>query len=390
MSHRLLLSFQGPHHPDFLPRLGTQLDQWPLRLLDLHGLEQDGVFSGLWQLEWCGEPELIALEQGLQPLMQSFQIQFRLSPSPEVSPPEQRFILTLLGAQLSTGLLAQLLQRLQREGLQVHGMQPLESQNLRVLELQLWTHQPLHRPSLLRDLLPLHQQHQVDFALQPESIFRRHKRLIVFDADMTFIQCEIINEMSRLAGCEAEVAALTEEAMRGKLDFETALRARVRLLRGLHREELQPLLNQLPYTPGVRRLTRVLKQLGYKLALLSGGFQLFIDHICQEFDLDYGFANQLEWQNQRLTGELLGEIVDGRRKAQLLQEIAAREGIVPEQVVAIGDGANDIQMLATAGLGIAFNAKPVLQEQASGQLNQPNLDALLYFLGLSGQELAGC
>lgn len=178
--------------------------------------------------------------------------------------------------------------------------------------------------------------------------------------------------------------------MRGELDFEEALRARVRLLKGLHRDDLQSLLCQLPYTPGVWRLVRVLKQLGYKLALLSGGFQLFVDHICEEFDLDYGFANSLEWQDSRLTGELLGEIVDGQRKAQLLQKIAARESIVPEQVVAIGDGANDVQMLAIAGLGIAFNAKPVLQERASGQLNQPNLDALLYFLGLSEQELADC
>jgi phosphoserine phosphatase len=390
MNRQLLLSFQGPHHPEILSRLGALLDSWPVRLLDLHGLEQDQIFSGLWQLEWTSEQEPQLMEKSLCSLMQEFDMQFRLSQS-EVQPKrEQRFILTLLGEHLSTSLLAQLLQRLQQEELLVHGLQPLESQHLRVLELQLRTHQQLDRPRLLRDLLPLHQQHHVDFALQPESLFRRHKRLIVFDADMTFIQCEIINEMSQLVGCEAEVKVLTEAAMRGELDFEEALRARVRLLKGLHRDDLQSLLRQLPYTPGVRRLVRVLKQLGYKLALLSGGFQLFVDHICEEFHLDYGFANSLEWQDGRLTGELLGEIVDGQRKAQLLQEIAAREGIVPEQVVAIGDGANDVQMLAIAGLGIAFNAKPVLQERASGQLNQPNLDALLYFLGLSGQELANC
>ena len=389
MNRQLLLSFQGPHHPEILSRLGALLDSWPVRLLDLHGLEQDQIFSGLWQLEWISEQDPQLMEKSLRSLMQEFDMQFQLSHSKTQTKREQRFILTLLGEHLSTSLLAQLLQRLQQEELLVQ-LQPLESQRLRVLELQLRTHQQLDRPRLLRDLLPLHQQHHVDFALQPESLFRRHKRLIVFDADMTFIQCEIINEMSQLIGCEAEVKVLTEAAMRGELDFEEALRARVRLLKGLHRDDLESLLRQLPYTPGVRRLVRVLKQLGYKLALLSGGFQLFVDHICEEFHLDYGFANSLEWQDGRLTGELLGEIVDGQRKAQLLQEIAAREGIVPEQVVAIGDGANDVQMLAIAGLGIAFNAKPVLQERASGQLNQPNLDALLYFLGLSGQELANC
>ena len=389
MNRQLLLSFQGPHHPEILSRLGALLDSWPVRLLDLHGLEQDQIFSGLWQLEWVSEQDPQLMEKSLCSLMQEFDMQFRLSHSETQPKKEQRFILTLLGEHLSTSLLAQLLQRLQQEELLVHGLQPLESQHLRVLELQLRTHQQLDRPRAT-DLLPLHQQHHVDFALQPESLFRRHKRLIVFDADMTFIQCEIINEMSQLVGCEEEVKVLTEAAMRGELDFEEALRARVRLLKGLHRDDLQSLLRQLPYTPGVRRLVRVLKQLGYKLALLSGGFQLFVDHICEEFHLDYGFANSLEWQDGRLTGELLGEIVDGQRKAQLLQKIAAREGIVPEQVVAIGDGANDVQMLAIAGLGIAFNAKPVLQERASGQLNQPNLDALLYFLGLSGQELANC
>ena len=238
MNRQLLLSFQGPHHPEILSRLGALLDSWPLRLLDLHGLEQDQIFSGLWQLEWVSEQDPQLMEKSLCSLMQEFDMQFRLSQS-EACQEEQRFILTLLGEHLSTSLLVQLLQRLQQEELLVHGLQPLKSASTGP-ELQLRTHQQPDRPRA-RDLLPLHQQHHVDFALQPESLFR-HKRLIVFDADMTFIQCEIINEMSQLVGCEAEVKVLTEAAMRGELDFEEALRARVRLLKGLHRDDLESLL----------------------------------------------------------------------------------------------------------------------------------------------------
>ncbi|HBL56365.1 MAG TPA: phosphoserine phosphatase SerB, partial [Deltaproteobacteria bacterium] len=209
------------------------------------------------------------------------------------------------------------------------------------------------------------------------------------DADMTFIQCEMINDMSRLAGKEAEVAEITQQTMDGKIQFNEALQQRVALLKGVRLSDLERLILNIPYTPGVDRLVYILKTLGYKIGIVSGGFTRVIDHIKQRFDLDYGFANTLEVKNGELTGCILGDILDGHQKGVILREIALKEKILPEQVIAVGDGANDLEMLASASLGIAFNAKRYLRERAAGSLSLPNLDALLYFLGISKTEISG-
>lgn len=242
------------------------------------------------------------------------------------------------------------------------------------------------RDLLLSELRRWHQASGVDLALQPNGLARRHKRLVVFDADMTFLQCEIINEMSALVGQERAVEALTEQAMLGTLDFRQALLARVRLLRGLSRGQLQQLAARVPFTAGTTELVQTLRRLGCKTAIVSGGFQWFIDEVQRRFGLDYGFANQLEWRGDVLTGELLGDIVDAARKEALLREIAAREDIPLEQVVAIGDGANDANMLSAAGLGVAFNAKPALQDVANGFLTTARIDHLLFYLGITAHE----
>jgi len=204
---------------------------------------------------------------------------------------------------------------------------------------------------------------------------------------MTFIQCEMINDMSWLAGKETEVAAITDRAMRGKVEFKQALRKRVALLKGLPLSELEHLILNIPYTPGVERLVYILKTLGYQIGLVSGGFTRVIEHIKQRFNLDYGYANTLEVKNGKLTGRISGDILDGHQKGVILRKIAHRENILPEQVIAVGDGANDLEMLSSAGLGVAFNAKRFLREPASGSLSLPKLDALLYFLGISNYEV---
>ena len=185
----------------------------------------------------------------------------------------------------------------------------------------------------------------------------------------------------------AEMKEITHKAMGGEIDFESALRKRVKLLKGLPEESLQKLSNSLPLTPGAESLVNILKHLGYKIALVSGGFQFFIDKICDNYGLDYGIANQLILENGRVSGELEGQVIDAEAKERALVSLAEKEGFSLRQVVAVGDGANDIKMLARAGLGIAFNAKPIVQRQAQASINQSDLRLILYFIGINGKDL---
>jgi phosphoserine phosphatase len=229
--------------------------------------------------------------------------------------------------------------------------------------------------------------HRLDIAVQPEGIGRRAKRLVVLDVDSTLIQDEVIELLAAEAGCEPEVRALTERAMTGELDFEQALRARVELLAGLDEAALDRARAAMRLTPGARTFVRTLKRLGYSVGIVSGGFTHFTDWLAEQLALDHAVANELEIHDGRLTGRVLGTVVDRRRKAELLASFARAEGIPLSQAVAVGDGANDLDMLSTAGLGIAFNAKPVVQQAADTTVNVPYLDAVLFVLGVTRDEV---
>lgn len=230
-------------------------------------------------------------------------------------------------------------------------------------------------------------EHGMDVALQPAGLYRRAKRLVVLDLDSTLIQDEVIDLLADEHGCHAQVAEITEAAMAGELDFEESLRARTRLLAGLTVDQLDAVGQRIRLTPGARTFVRTLHRLGFQVAVISGGFTRFTDHVAHLLDLDHARANQLEVIDGRLTGELVGEIVDRSAKAALLRSIAESEGIPLDQTVAIGDGANDIDMLATAGLGIAFNAKPAVRDAANVSVSVPYLDVILFFLGVSRDEV---
>ncbi len=237
------------------------------------------------------------------------------------------------------------------------------------------------------DLLALADERGVDVAVQRDGLGRRAKRLVVLDVDSTLIQDEVIELLADHVGCGAQVRDITARAMAGELDFEAALRERVGLLAGLPESELLAARDRLRLTPGARTFVRTLRRLGYKLAIVSGGFTVFTEALRVELRLDHAYANQLEIVDGVCTGRLVGEIVDRERKAELLGRIAAQEGILVEQTVAVGDGANDIDMLAAAGLGIAFNAKPVVNQAADTAVRVPYLDAVLFLLGVSREEV---
>ncbi|KAJ3323960.1 hypothetical protein HDV06_000936 [Boothiomyces sp. JEL0866] len=230
----------------------------------------------------------------------------------------------------------------------------------------------------------------IDVALQLDEPYRRHKRLIVFDMDSTLIRQEVIDELAREAGVYDKIAPITESAMRGEIDFNESLRQRVGLLKDQPVEIIETVRGRIVFTDGAVELCRILKHLGYKMAVLSGGFMPLANYVKNTLKLDYAFANNLEFSSDRtkLTGKVYGPIVNGERKAELLTVIGQAEGIIKQQIFAVGDGANDLLMLAEAGVGIAFNAKPKVQQQSKVRLNQPNLLNILYLLGLDWSEIA--
>jgi phosphoserine phosphatase len=242
--------------------------------------------------------------------------------------------------------------------------------------------------SLRGELLGIAVELGVDLAVQRDDIFRRNKRLVCMDVDSTFVRGEFIDELADLVGCKEQVAEITARAMRGELDFKQALAERVKLLANLPLERAMQLCERFELTPGAQTFVHILKSLGYRVGLVSGGFDFFVDKLKHQFGLDFAFANELEIEGGVLTGRVKGTIVDSQRKAQLLRDMAKAYGIRLEQAVAVGDGANDMLMLQTAGLGIAFHAKPKLQAVADMSLNHnERMDTLLYLMGFNARDL---
>lgn len=300
---------------------------------------------------------------------------------------KHRSVVTLLGRTIGSSVLLDLTRTFAVLDINILRIEQLDYGDQHVLEFVIGTREVHSSIDVLNALVRFKESHEVDIAVQDDTMFRRNKRLIVFDADMTFVQCEVIDELGKLAGVGEQLSRITEKAVAGEMDFTEALKKRVSLLRGLPVERLGELAERIPITEGAEELVRMLQHLGYKIAIVSGGFRFFIDRLKEKYKLDYGFANRLQIVDGKVSGELDGDIVDAQAKENILVSLAKQEGISLQQVVAIGDGANDIHMLARAGLGIAFNAKPIVQQHARASINRSNLELILYFLGYSGKDL---
>ena len=228
----------------------------------------------------------------------------------------------------------------------------------------------------------------VDLAMQKLEAYRKGKRLVFFDMDQTLLDMEVIDEMARAAGCYEAVARVTEKAMRGDLDFEDSLRQRVAFLKGLGLEQLERIRDSLRLSEGARALVATLRRLGYRVGVVSGGFQFFADHLAETLGLDFAYANRLEIRDGVLTGRVVGDVIDGAAKARLVHDVAARSGVMLDQTVAIGDGSNDRLMLGQAGLGIAYNARRSLVRAANASLGRARLIRILYLLGITEDDIA--
>ncbi len=303
---------------------------------------------------------------------------------------KDRWIITILGRQLTARHIALVTDEVARQGLNIDGIQRLTGRmplnedekplSKACVEFSVRGN-PADRSAMQDRFMRIAAAEGFDISLQEDNVFRRCRRLVCFDMDSTLIETEVIDELADRAGVGAQVRAITESAMRGEIDFCESFTRRVALLKGLDVSVMQEIAESLPITEGVGRMMEVLKRTGYKTAILSGGFTYFGNYLKQKFNIDYVYANELEIADGKLTGRYLGDIVDGKRKAELLKIIAQVENINIAQTIAVGDGANDLPMLATAGLGIAFHAKPKVKANASQSISTIGLDGVLYLLG---------
>ncbi len=297
------------------------------------------------------------------------------------------YAITCVGENISADVLARISSTLAAAKVNIDRIGKLNEGKLNCVEMIAYADQAVDISELRRQLLHISTEYPVDISLQKENIFRKAKRLVVMDMDSTLIQVEIIDELARLVGVGEEVAQITSATMAGELDFEQALIQRVSLLKGLKVETLQQVYDNTKLMPGAKKLIGILKRLGYKTGVISGGFDFFTQRFKQDLGLDYAFANTLEIKDGALTGKLVGPIIDAPKKAELLEEIAKQEAISLEQVIAIGDGANDLLMLERAGLGIAFNAQRKVREAASYSISQRNIDSILFLLGINERDV---
>ncbi|MBI3805852.1 MAG: phosphoserine phosphatase SerB [Nitrospirae bacterium] len=389
----LLLTVTGPDQPGITAALMALLAESDVRLLDVEQV----VTRSLLTLSIL--IEVAPTETSEKPLLRDLlfcahefglSLDFKVIRPAEVlkKPAAQNYVVTCLGSAVTMQVIAKLAALLSKERVNIQKIHTLARKELECIEMTLSATRPIDPRLLTRKLLHLNAEFGVDIAVQEENLFRRAKRLIVMDMDSTLVQIEGIDELAKEAGVGEKVIAITHRAMNGELSFPEALRERVRLLKGLPVGALQRVYKRMPFTPGAKELVSVLKKLGYRTAVLSGGFDYFSSRVKESLGLDYAYSNSLEIKEGVVTGEIVGEIVDGKKKAALMEEIARKEKITLDQVIAIGDGANDLPMITRAGLGIAFNAKPRVRAEAHYSITQKNLDAILYLLGITEKDLA--
>jgi len=378
----LLITLTGRDRPGVTSRLFSALARFPLSVLDIEQVVIRGKLV-LGVLTSCDEPpDLTAIHRVVTSLAADLGLDAEIttgSAEQGATGPGQLHV-TVLGSPLKPEAIAAVAGRIAASGANIDRITRLASDPVTCIELDI---SGAETAPLRNALGQVAADRGVDVAVQRGGLHRRAMRLIVMDVDSTLIQDEVIDLLAARAGCAAEVAKVTESAMRGELDFAAALRERTALLAGLDASVLESVRSGLRLTPGARTLIRTLKRLGYKCGIVSGGFTVVIEPLAASLGIDYVAANRLEVADGKLTGRVLDPIIDREAKTEALRKFARAAGVPLSQTVAVGDGANDLGMIGAAGLGVAFNAKPLVQDAADTALNVPYLDTILYLLGIS-------
>jgi phosphoserine phosphatase len=391
MIYQVLLKVSGADSPGITAGITTCVAAESGRLLDIEQAVTHGLLSLMVLVEINSE-NFPRFEASVREKLSAYHLELkfeRLTGVLTVPDPAGRFVVTVIAEEIQAQLVAELTKAIALTGTNIDSIRKLSSGGLSTIELICTSAARLNIAQISEKLMPVTAQFAgADIAIQKENLYRRSKRLVVFDMDSTLIQGEVIDELADLLGKKAEVSALTKRAMEGEMDFQESIIRRVSLLKGLSRKDLDTVYSAIKYTPGAERLVKVLKRLGYKIAIISGGFTYFVERLKNELGVHYAYANSLEMDGDTLTGRLQGLIVDGRRKADLLELLAQQEGILLDQVIAIGDGANDMQMLKKAGLGIAFNAKPFTKAMVGTSITHKSMESILYLLGITDTDIA--
>ncbi len=401
MKEVLLITVSGADKPGVTSELTAILSQYEANILDIgQAVIHDNLSLGIL-VEIPSAFESSPVLKDILFKVHELGMQVRFQPISEESyghwvgqQGKPRHIVTLLSRKITAKQISSLTAVAARHGLNIDNIKRLSGR----IPLDVVNDQskacvefsargvPESLEVLRADFMELSAALDVDIAFQEDNVFRRNRRLVCFDMDSTLIEAEVIDELAKAAGVGEQVAEITEAAMRGELDFSESFARRMALLKGLDVSVLAEIADRLPVTEGAERLISTLRKLGYKTAILSGGFNYFGRYLQAKLGIDYVFANELDIEDGKVTGKVSGQIVDGQRKADLLRELAAQEKISLEQVIAVGDGANDLPMLSIAGLGIAFRAKPLVQASAKQSISTLGLDGILYLIGFRDRD----